>query len=95
MDCLHCWAVVLGANFQADRLYKSNDTYQYKCGGGKAYKKGRGLASGCCLSLKTPELNLNFIRGNENVMHSAQSELSGRNGFLGGIFFLEYLSRRS
>ena len=36
---------------------------------------------------KTPELNLNFIRGNENVTHSAQSELSGRNGpffFLGG-----------
>ena len=27
---------------------------------------------------KTPELNLNFIRGNENVTHSAQSELSGR-----------------
>ena len=24
--------------FQADRLYKSNDTYQYKCGGVKAYK---------------------------------------------------------
>ena len=40
------------ANFQADRLYKSNDTYQYKCGGVKAYKKGRGLASGCCPSLK-------------------------------------------
>ena len=35
------------ANFQADRLYKSNDTYQYKCGGVKACKKGRGLASGC------------------------------------------------
>ena len=35
------------ANFQADRLYKSNGTYQYKCGGAKAYKKGRGLASGC------------------------------------------------
>ena len=35
---------------------------------------------------KTPELNLNFIRGNENVTHSAQSELSGRNGFFGGNF---------
>ena len=41
VDFLHSWA-----NFQADRLYKSNDTYQYKCGGVKAYKKGRGLASG-------------------------------------------------
>ena len=40
------------ANFQADRLYKSNDTYQYKCGGVKAYKKGRSLASSCCPSLK-------------------------------------------
>ena len=35
---------------------------------------------------KTLELNFNFIRGNENVTHSAQSELSGRNGFLGGNF---------
>ena len=47
VDFLHSWA-----NFQADRLYKSNDTYQYKCGGVKAYKKGSGLASGCCPSLK-------------------------------------------
>ena len=30
----------------------SNDTYQYKCGGVKAYKKGKGLASGYCPSLK-------------------------------------------
>ena len=35
---------------------------------------------------KTPGLKLNFIRGNENVTHSAQSEFSGRNGFLGGGF---------
>lgn len=47
VDCLHSWA-----NFQADRLCKSNDTYQYKCGGVKAYKKGRGLGSGCGPSLK-------------------------------------------
>ena len=53
VDFLHSWA-----NFQADRLYKkpvniqSNGTYQCKCGGVKAYKKGRGLASGCCPSLK-------------------------------------------
>ena len=30
----------------------SNDTYQFKCGGAKAYKKGESLASGCCPSLK-------------------------------------------
>ena len=51
VDFLHSWA-----NFQADRLYnsneRSNDTYQYKCGGVKAYKKGRGLASSCAPSLK-------------------------------------------
>ena len=35
---------------------------------------------------KTPELKLNFIRGKENVTHSAQSEFSGRNGFFGGNF---------
>ena len=35
---------------------------------------------------KTPELKLNFIRGKENVTHSAQSEFSGRNGFFGGEF---------
>ena len=44
---------------------------------------------------KTPELKLNFIRGNENVTHSTQSQFSGRNGFLGGIFCLQYPSRRS
>ena len=31
---------------RANRLYTSNDTYQFKCGV-KAYKKGKGLASGC------------------------------------------------
>ena len=43
---------------------------------------------------KTPELNLNFIHGNENVMHSTQSELSGRNSFFfgGGGNFLFRIS---
>ena len=40
---------------------------------------------------KTLELNLNFIRGNQNVTHSAQGETA----FWGGIFCLEYPSRRS
>ena len=44
---------------------------------------------------KTPELKLNFIRGNENVTHSTQSEFSGRNGFLRGIFCLEYPNTRN
>ena len=58
-----------------------NDPYQYKCGGVKAYKKGKGLASGCC-----PPLN--FVCGNESVTHSAQSKFSW-------VFCLEYLSRHS
>ena len=40
---------------------------------------------------KTPELNFNFIRGNENVTHSAKGETA----FLGEIFCLEYPSRRT
>ena len=35
---------------------------------------------------KTPEPKLNFICGNENIMHSAQSEFSGRNSF----FWLQF-----
>ena len=73
VDFFHSWA-----NFQADRLHKSKDTYEYKCCGIRAYKKVRGLASGCCLSLKMPELKLNFIHGNENITHSVQTEYSGR-----------------
>ena len=63
---LHSWA-----NFQADRLYKSNDTYQCKCGGVKAYKKAEALLPVAVRHSKTPELNLNFICGNKNVTHSA------------------------
>ena len=86
VDFLHSWA-----NFQADRLYKSTDTCRYKCGGVKAYKREEVLLPVAVLQSKTPELNLNFIRGNENVTHSAQGETA----FLGGIFCLEYPSRRS
>ena len=39
---------------------------------------------------KTPELDFNFIRGNENVTHSAHGEAA----FLGEIFCLEYPSSR-
>ena len=35
---------------------------------------------------KTPELKSNFIRGNENVTNSAQSEFYGQNGFFEGNF---------
>ena len=42
---------------------------------------------------KTPELDLNFIRGNQNVTHSAQGETVFFWG--GGNFCLEYPSTRS
>ena len=43
----------LCSNCRADRFYKINDTYQYKCGGVKAHKKGKGFASACCPSVKS------------------------------------------
>ena len=70
----------------------SNDTYQNKCGGVKAYKRGKGLAYGCCLSLKKAAV---FVCSYESVTHSAQSKFSWRNGFFLGIFCIEYLSRRN
>ena len=50
--------------FSGRSSLKSNDTYQYKC----------GLLLVAVRHSKTPELNLNFIRGNENVTHSAQGQ---------------------
>ena len=41
---------------EAQRPTELNDTYQYKCGGVKAYKNGKGLASGCCRSLKNADV---------------------------------------
>ena len=40
---------------------------------------------------KTPELNLNFIRGNENVTHSAPGETV----FLGGNFLFRIVNSYS
>ena len=70
----------------------SNDTHQYKCGGSKAYKKGKGLASGCCPSLKNPAELCMWQR----KRHAYQRNLNfpGENFFC-NFFCLEYLSRRS
>jgi len=65
------------ANFQADRLYKSNDTYVVP-----SRHLKREEVSVAVRHSKTPELNLNFIRGKENVTHSAQGETV----FCGGNF---------
>ena len=86
------------ANFQADRLYKSNDTYQYKCGCGgvKAHKKGRGLASGCCPSLKNAwAFNKTFYVATKASRIPGNLNFLGETVFWRGIFCLEYPSRRS
>ena len=82
VDFLHSWA-----HFQADRLFKSNDTLiNTNVVASRHTKREEVLLPVAVRRSKTPELKLNFIRGNENVTHSAQSEFSGRNGFLGGNF---------
>ena len=68
------------ANFQADRLCKSNVVAS------RHIKREEVLLPVAVHRSKMPELKSNFIRGNEIVTHSAQSELSGRNSFLGGNF---------
>ena len=67
------------ANFPADRLYKSNDTYQYiDVVASRHIKREEVLLPVAVRCSKTPEL-----RGNENVTHSAQSEFSGQTAFWG------------
>ena len=82
------WAVVLGQIFRQIVSIRVNyDTYQYKCGGVKAYKKGRGVASSCCPSLK------NAWAQRQRKRHAFRAIcIFWANGFLGGIFYLEYPS---
>ena len=63
------------ANFQADRLCKSNVVAS------RHIKREEVLLLVAVHRSKTPEPKLTFICGNENITHSAQSEFSGRNGF--------------
>ena len=68
------------ANFQADRLCKSNVVAS------RHIKREEVLLPVAVHRSKTPEPKLNFICGNENIPHFAQSEFSGRNGF----FWLQF-----
>ena len=56
-------------------------------------KRVEVLLPGAVRRSKTPELKLNFIRGNENITHPVQSEFSGRNGFFGGNFLFRISER--
>ena len=79
------------ANFQADRLYKSSDTFKYKCGGIKAYKKGRGLASVCWRM----SLSWTLYVATKTSHIPRNLNLLGETTLLGGIFCVEYPSRHS
>ena len=68
------------ANFQADRLCKSNVVAS------RHIKREEVLLPVAVHRSKTPEPELNFICGNENITHSAQSEFSGLNSF----FWLQF-----
>ena len=80
MDFLHCWAVVLGPIFRQIVSIRVMTLINTNVVASRHIKREEVLLPVAVRHSKTPELNLNFIRGNENVTHSAQSELSGRNG---------------
>ena len=92
MDFLHCWAVVLGQIFRQIVPIRVMTLYINSNVVASRHIKGEEiLVPVSARHSRTPELNFNFIRGNENVTHSAQGETA----FLGELFCLEYPSRRS
>ena len=84
MDFLHCWAVVLGQIFRQIVSIRVMTLINTNVVASRHIKREEVLLLVVVRHSKTPELNLNFIRGNKNITHSTQSELSGLNGFLGG-----------
>ena len=91
MDFLHCWAVVLGQIFRQIVSIRVMTLINTNVVASRHIKREEVLLPVAVRHSKTPELKLNFILGNENVTHSGQGETA----FLGGIFCLEYPSRRS
>ena len=86
MDFLHSWAVVLEQIFRQIVSIRVMTLINTNVVASRHIKREEVLLLVAVRRRKTPELKLNFIRGNENITHSAQSEFSGRNGFLGGNF---------
>ena len=86
MDFLHSWAVVLVQIFRQIVSIREMTLINTNVVASRHIKREEVLLPVAVCRSKTPEVKLNFIHGNENVTHSAQSELSGRNGFLGGNF---------
>ena len=86
MDFLHSWAVVLGQIFRQVVSIRVMTLTNTNVVASRHIKREEVLLPVAVRCSKTPELKLNFICGNENVTHSAQSEFSGRNSFFGGSF---------
>ena len=89
VDFLHSWAVVLGQIFRqivSIRVMTLNNTNVVAS---RHIKREEVLLPVAVRHSKMPELKLNFICGNENVMHSAQSEFSGQNSFFGWSFLFK------
>ena len=86
MDFLHSWAVVLGQIFRQIVSIRVMTLINTNVVASRHIKREEVLLSVAVHRSKTPELKLNFIRDNEKITHSLQSEFSGQNGFLGGNF---------
>ena len=69
MDFLHCWAMVLGQIFKQIVSIRVMTLINTNVVASRNIK--REEISVAVRHSKTPELNLNLIRGNENVTHSA------------------------
>ena len=86
MDFLHSWAVVLGQIFRQIVSIRVMTLINTNVVASRHIKREEVLLPVAVRCSKTPELGLNFIRGNENVTHSAQSEFSGAKRLFGGEF---------
>ena len=82
MDFLHSWAVVLGQIFRQIVSIRVMTLINTNVVASRHIKREEVLLPVAVRHSKTPELNLNFIRGNENVTHSAKGETA----FCGGEF---------
>jgi len=74
VEFLHCWAMVLRQIFRQIVSFRVMTLINTNVGASRHIKREEVLLPVAVRHSKTPELNLNFIRGNENVTHSAQRE---------------------
>ena len=86
MDFLHSWAVVPGQIFRQMVSIRVMTFINTNVVASRHIKREEVLLPVAVRRSKMPELKLNFIHGNKNITHSAQSEFSGRNSFFGGNF---------